>query len=107
MSKGRFQIIGLLLTATLLAVVVWMALGPRPISADSRAATGEGFKSQLDPAPGAPSTVEEPKVSRRGSSSIESDELIALGEFGLLPSLLQTINTGVDCDFDDALSTCQ
>ena len=44
---------------------------------------------------------------RGGQSPIEADELVGLGELGLLPSLLQSFGTGIDCDFDDALSTCQ
>lgn len=46
-------------------------------------------------------------TSRRGRSPIDSEELIGLGELGLLPALFQTLGTGIDCDFDDALSTCQ
>ncbi len=42
-----------------------------------------------------------------GQSLVDSDELIGLGELGLLPSLLQTFGTGIECDFDDAFSTCQ
>ncbi len=42
-----------------------------------------------------------------GQSLIDSEELIGLGELGLLPSLLQTFGAGIDCDFDDAFSTCQ
>ncbi len=44
---------------------------------------------------------------RLGQSLVDSEELIGLGELGLLPSLLQSLGTGSDCDFDDALSTCQ
>ncbi len=42
-----------------------------------------------------------------GQSLVDSEELIGLGELGLLPSLLQTFGAGIDCDFDDAFSTCQ
>ena len=45
--------------------------------------------------------------TRSGGRRLDSDELVGLGELGLLPSLLQTLGTGIDCDFDDALSTCQ
>lgn len=45
--------------------------------------------------------------ARRSGQSIDSDDLVGLGELGLLPSLLQTLGTGIHCDFDDALSTCQ
>ncbi len=42
-----------------------------------------------------------------GGQTADSEELIGLGELGLLPSLLQTFGAGIDCDFDDAFSTCQ
>ena len=42
-----------------------------------------------------------------GQSLVDSEELIGLGELGLWPSLFQTFGTGIDCDFDDAFSTCQ
>ncbi len=42
-----------------------------------------------------------------GESLVDAEELIGLGEIGLLPSLLQTLSPGIDCDFDDAYSTCQ
>lgn len=42
-----------------------------------------------------------------GQSLIDSEELIGLGELGLLPSLVQTFGARIDCDFEDAFSTCQ
>ena len=45
--------------------------------------------------------------AKTGRSSFESEDLFGLGEIGLLPALLQSFGTAIDCDFDDALSTCQ
>ena len=55
----------------------------------------------------APASATPGTGTRRRGAGLESDELVGLGELGLLPSLLQTFSTGIDCDFDDALSTCQ
>lgn len=41
-----------------------------------------------------------------GGGLVDSEELIGLGELGLLPSLLQSFGT-LDCEFEDAFSTCQ
>ncbi len=48
-----------------------------------------------------------PDVESGGQGLVDSEELIGLGELGLLPSLLQSFGAGIDCDFDDAFSTCQ
>ena len=53
------------------------------------------------------SPVATPAAASGGQSLVDSEELIGLGELGLLPSLLQTFGAGIDCDFDDAFSTCQ
>ncbi len=60
----------------------------------------------LEPAePGPVAAGSEP--IRQGHGLVDSEELIGLGELGLLPSLLQGLGTGFECDFDDAFSTCQ
>lgn len=39
---------------------------------------------------------------------LEADDLEGLGELGVLPDLVQrALSPTADCDFDDALSTCQ
>lgn len=52
-------------------------------------------------------TENEQPTPRRSGGSLDSDELVGLGELGLLPALLESFGTSIDCDFDDALSTCQ
>ncbi len=71
----------------------------------------------LEPsAPAVPNTPQDAAVEgdsirgdsgRGGQGLVDSEELIGLGELGLLPSLLQTFGARIDCDFDDAFSTCQ
>ncbi|MCP3960463.1 MAG: hypothetical protein GY719_21675 [bacterium] len=51
--------------------------------------------------------VNEQPAQRRSGGSLDSEDLVGLGELGLLPALLESFGTSIDCDFDDALSTCQ
>ena len=41
---------------------------------------------------------------RRG---VDSEELVGLGELGLLPTLIQALSPGIDCDPGDPFSNCQ
>ncbi len=70
-----------------------------PVTAESLVAES----SSDDPAIGDPASGD----AVGGRSLVDSEELIGLGELGLLPSLLQTFGAGIDCEFDDAFSTCQ
>ena len=47
----------------------------------------------------------QPEVESR--STLDQDELTAMGELGFLPGLVQALAPASDCSFDDALSTCQ
>ncbi len=76
-----------------------LAVGCSPTSLESQAA--EPVQSSSETA--SPS----PPPATGGGSLVDSEELIGLGELGLLPSLLPSFGAGLDCDFDDALSTCQ
>ncbi len=87
----------------LLVVCVLVALLPVACTAPASsepAAAGEAPESAAKPEPAAGQI-------RRGQTLVDSEELIGLGELGLLPALLQSLGTGSECDFDDALSTCQ
>lgn len=42
-----------------------------------------------------------------GGGAVDSEELVELGEFGLLPSLLEALSPGDDCDPSDPFSNCQ
>ncbi len=47
------------------------------------------------------------RSSRPSSGSLESEELVGLGELGLLPSLIQSLSPSTGCDLDDPFSSCQ
>lgn len=44
---------------------------------------------------------------RSPGPALDTEELVGLGEFGLLPSLLEALSPGSDCDPDDPMSPCQ
>ncbi len=83
----------------MVAVTACSAPGSSELVTDASPVAGDA-PADPDAAPAAISTA-------RRVQSLDSDELVGLGELGLLPSLFQTFGTGIDCDFDDALSTCQ
>ncbi len=91
-----------------LAVCLLIALVPAactaPAGSEPEASSAAG-QVETEPA-AAPATAGGGPV-RRGQSLAGSEDLIGLGELGLLPSLIQSLGAGLDCDFDDALSTCQ
>ncbi|MEM9596844.1 MAG: hypothetical protein AAGD06_21420 [Acidobacteriota bacterium] len=41
------------------------------------------------------------------ADDLEAEDFEGLGELGVLPGLFEALDPGADCDFDDALSTCQ
>lgn len=51
------------------------------------------------------SEAEPNRPASRGT--IDSEELVGLGEFGLLPTLLQALSPSVACDPDDPFGNCQ
>ncbi len=84
-----------------LAVFLLIALVPAACSAPAGS----------EPEAAAAGLLEAPAASQGspagGQSLVDSEDLLGLGELGLLPSLLQSLGTGTECDFDDAFSTCQ
>lgn len=53
--------------------------------------------------------VENPKATGPAPSAtpVDAQSLREFGELGVLPGLLDDFSSVPDCDFDDALSTCQ
>lgn len=82
----------------LIGSLLILVVGCSPTSLESQAEAAEALE---------PSVPESSRAGTGGQSLLDSDELIGLGELGLLPSLLPAFGAGIDCDFDDALSTCQ
>ncbi len=83
-----------------------VAVGACSAPGNSEAVT-DGSAPVAGDAPAGPDEAPATTSTGRRGQSLGSDDLIGLGELGLLPSLIQTLGTGIDCDFDDALSTCQ
>lgn len=59
--------------------------------------------------PAAESSATEPVVTPAdpGDQPLDGQSLREFGELGVLPGLLDDFSSVPDCDFDDALSTCQ
>ena len=59
--------------------------------------------------PAAESSAAEPAtpVADPGDQPLDGQSLREFGELGVLPGLLDDFSSVPDCDFDDALSTCQ
>lgn len=108
--------IALLLTL-LVGLSLANGLGPGDVGAGverTSAATGEESEGPAVPSP-LVSRQREPGSSGdadRGASAdsrstLDQDELTAMGELGFLPGLVHALAPASDCVFDDALSTCQ
>lgn len=108
---GRLRIAVVVLAVVVVAVlaaILWSASSTEPVSANVRADTAQSPSTpSVSSRPETDATRDAPPPSRRPSSGLDPDELVGIGELGLLPSLLQALDTGVECDFDDAFSTCQ
>ncbi len=96
------------LSRVLLLIAMLVATACTPASSEPEA-TALPLASSEPTATG-DSVIDDPVIGDSaggGRNLVDSEELIGLGELGLLPSLLQTFGARIDCDFDDAFSTCQ
>ena len=96
----RLRLLSLFLSPVLLAAACTAPASSEP-EAPAAARILEAPEPTAEPTPRA-----EGETAGGGQGLIDSEELIGLGELGLLPSLLQSFGA-VECDFDDAFSTCQ
>ncbi|MDA8017884.1 MAG: hypothetical protein MPN21_10595 [Thermoanaerobaculia bacterium] len=78
----------------------------RPAVDQPVAGVTENEESTPTPRPGDTTALSEPSTDP-GSQPLDPQLLREFGELGVLPGLLGDFSDIPDCDFDDALSTCQ
>ena len=80
--------------------------GVSPTSASKPGASTPGASTPGASTPGA-STQGDSPASEPSFHPLDAQSLRDFGELGVLPGLLDDFSSVPDCDFDDALSTCQ
>lgn len=93
--------------AVLLVAYLGLSAGMTRTSHDDRSPGEVPSASPASSAGESATDSSSPSDGTAGSQPLDAESLREFGELGVLPGLLGDFSNVPDCDFDDALSTCQ